>query len=217
MATKKVIHINKGAPRAAATPSQPAATVKPSKPTPKRRSRGSSLAPLYIIVAVVIAIAGGAFPEDRLLTLHLRGAAGEPGLRLRAWPPLAAEGIARFDAGDWWEAHESLEEVMAEAPGDEPLLYKALIQAGSAFHLFSRGREAPGRKQAGRIALINRSRGEILDRLETEIIGLHIEAEPGIWYLQRDGVPGDPMNGGLLLIAHHADLEFGDVVVTALP
>jgi hypothetical protein len=59
MATKKVIHINKGAPRAAATPSQPAATVKPPNPTPRRRSRGSSLAPLYIIVAVVIAIAGG--------------------------------------------------------------------------------------------------------------------------------------------------------------
>jgi hypothetical protein len=44
-----------------------------------------------------------------------------------------------------------------------------------------------------------------------------IETEPGVWYLQRDGAPGDPISGGLLLIAHHADLEFGDVVVTALP
>jgi len=44
-----------------------------------------------------------------------------------------------------------------------------------------------------------------------------IETEPGVWYLQRDGLPGDPTSGGLLLIAHHVDVEIGDVVVTELP
>ncbi len=59
MATKKVIRINKGAPTASDSTGQPAA-AKPgaAKATPKRRARGSSLAPLYIIIGVVIVFAG---------------------------------------------------------------------------------------------------------------------------------------------------------------
>lgn len=44
-----------------------------------------------------------------------------------------------------------------------------------------------------------------------------IESEPAAWLLDLSGAVGDPVAGGLLLIAHHVDAEFGDVVVTAGP
>ena len=44
-----------------------------------------------------------------------------------------------------------------------------------------------------------------------------IETEPAGWLLDRNGSVGDPTSGSIILIAHHADVEFGDVTVTALP
>ena len=37
--------------------------------------------------------------------------------------------------------------------------------------------------------------------------------EPGLWTLSGSGIVGEPPNGSLLLVAHHTDATFGDVVI----
>ena len=93
-------------------------------------------------------VAQGRLSEDHRLRLPTRKETG--GLRLTTWPSEAQEGVRLYDAGQWWEAHEAFEEAMASAPGDEPLVYKALIQSGAALHKLARGQERPGRVLASK-------------------------------------------------------------------
>jgi len=43
------------------------------------------------------------------------------------------------------------------------------------------------------------------------------QAEPGGWLLTYTSETGDPLTGSFLLLAHHCDIRFGDVLVTPLP
>jgi predicted metal-dependent hydrolase len=81
--------------------------------------------------------------------LWRRGEDGKPGLVITRWPDEAVAGVRRFDAGEYWEAHEHFEAVMAEAPGEEGLLFKGLIHAGSALLKAGRGQAKPALVLAG--------------------------------------------------------------------
>ncbi len=39
------------------------------------------------------------------------------------------------------------------------------------------------------------------------------QSEPVDWILEAEGVPGEPISGSILLVAHHVDVEFGTVTV----
>ncbi|MBI1765543.1 MAG: DUF309 domain-containing protein [Acidobacteria bacterium] len=54
-------------------------------------------------------------------------------------PPQYLHGLALFNAGEFYECHEVLEELWQQAAGDERQLLHALIQAAAAFHHFQRG------------------------------------------------------------------------------
>ena len=47
-------------------------------------------------------------------------------------------GIARFNAGEFWEAHEDWEEIWHEETSDLRLYYQGLIQVSAAFHHYGR-------------------------------------------------------------------------------
>lgn len=50
-----------------------------------------------------------------------------------------AEGVAHFNAGEFWEAHESWEALWLEADGDLVEFYQGLIQLAAAYHHAQRG------------------------------------------------------------------------------
>ncbi len=128
-------------------------------------------------------------PDERFPKLRTRAEVG--GVALRSWPRRAEEGAVLFDAGKWWEAHEAFEAVMAEAPGDEPLVYKAILQSGSALHKLSQGKEGPGRVLAENAL-------RLFDWLSPitvpEDAGVHVEAVRATlrWILAQGGLP-DPV------------------------
>jgi len=53
--------------------------------------------------------------------------------------PLYLQGIAHFNACDFFEAHETWEELWKEYSGELRLFYKGLIQAAVALHHFGNG------------------------------------------------------------------------------
>lgn len=53
--------------------------------------------------------------------------------------PKAEEGIRLFNEGDYWRAHEALEEAWLEEPGSARALYKAILQAGVFYLQIQRG------------------------------------------------------------------------------
>lgn len=54
-------------------------------------------------------------------------------------PPSYLHGIALFNAGEFYECHEVLEEFWLQATGDERMLLHALIQAAAALLHYQRG------------------------------------------------------------------------------
>ena len=58
-----------------------------------------------------------------------------------AGPPPAglARGVAEFNAGLYFEAHETLEALWLAEPGDRRLLYQGLLQVGVGLHHLRRG------------------------------------------------------------------------------
>jgi len=50
-----------------------------------------------------------------------------------------AEGVAHFNATEFWEAHESWESLWLEADGDLVEFYQGLIQLAAAYHHAKRG------------------------------------------------------------------------------
>ena len=43
------------------------------------------------------------------------------------------------------------------------------------------------------------------------------QAEPAAWTFEHTTNPGDPKRGSFLLVSHHVDVSFGNIVVTSLP
>jgi hypothetical protein len=62
------------------------------------------------------------------------------------YDPLYLKGIARFNACDFFEAHEVWEELWKEYSGELRLFYKGLIQAAVALHHFGNGNIRGARK-----------------------------------------------------------------------
>jgi len=84
---------------------------------------------------------GAANPADpaqigvaRRLGAVLAGAEGEAGLA-----PEYKAGIAHFNAGQFWEAHEEWEGLWLEAPTARRAFYQGLIQVAAAFHHHGNG------------------------------------------------------------------------------
>lgn len=56
---------------------------------------------------------------------------------------LYLEGIARFNAGDFYEAHEAWEDLWLRNRSEARPFYQGLIQAAAAFHHLARGKRRP--------------------------------------------------------------------------
>lgn len=63
-----------------------------------------------------------------------------------AYDPLYLEGIRHFNACDFFEAHESWEELWTEYRGPSRKFYQGLIQAAVALHHFGNGNIRGARK-----------------------------------------------------------------------
>jgi predicted metal-dependent hydrolase len=61
-----------------------------------------------------------------------------PTLWVEGWdeppPPLLLHGIEQFNAGEYWECHETLETLWREEPRPVRDLYQGILQVGVAFH-----------------------------------------------------------------------------------
>lgn len=62
------------------------------------------------------------------------------------YPPLYLEGIAHFNACDFYESHELWEALWAEYQGPSRKFYQGLIQAAVAMHHFGNGNIRGARK-----------------------------------------------------------------------
>ena len=54
-------------------------------------------------------------------------------------PPLLLEGIAQFNAGEYWECHETLETIWRVEPDHIRYLYQGILQVGVGFYHLRRG------------------------------------------------------------------------------
>ena len=85
-------------------------------------------------------VAPGARPNAALLAAAERlGAALVQGASRAGWPEEYLAGIRRFNAREFWEAHEAWEELWLEAPEEDRLYFQGLIQVAAAFHHLGRG------------------------------------------------------------------------------
>jgi uncharacterized protein len=98
-------------------------------------------------------------------------------------PPLLLEGIAQFNAGKYWECHETLETIWRVEPDHIRYLYQGILQVGVGFYHLRRGnwRGAVNKLRSGLdylepsaptcmgidIALLRSEAGNILTQLET--------------------------------------------------
>lgn len=56
-----------------------------------------------------------------------------------ALPPLAVEGVAKFNAGQYYPQHDLFEEQWVNTPGPVRDLYRAILQVGVAYYQIERG------------------------------------------------------------------------------
>jgi predicted metal-dependent hydrolase len=54
-------------------------------------------------------------------------------------PPLGEEGIAYFNAGEYYQQHDSFEALWKQTPGVERELYQGILQVGVAYYQITRG------------------------------------------------------------------------------
>ncbi len=73
-------------------------------------------------------------------------------------PPLVLKGLEQFNAGEYFEAHETLEQAWNAEPGPVRALYQAVLQVAVAYH------HVLGRNYKGALKLFQRSR-QWLNRL----------------------------------------------------
>lgn len=97
-------------------------------------------------------------------------------------PPLLLAGIAQFNAGDFWECHETLETLWRAEPDHIRYLYQGILQVGVSFYHLRRGNWrgavnklrsglaylAPSAPECQRVAVasLRAEAGAILARLE---------------------------------------------------
>lgn len=67
-------------------------------------------------------------------------------------PPLGREGIARFNAGDYYAQHDLFEALWMAEPGPVRDLYRAILQVGVAYHHITRGNPRGAMKMLRRSA-----------------------------------------------------------------
>lgn len=85
------------------------------------------------------------------------------------YSPLYLQGIAYFNACEFFEAHEVWEELWKDYSGELRLFYKGLIQAAVALHHFGNGNIRGARK------VYFSSRGYI-ERYRPDCVGLNVDA-----------------------------------------
>jgi uncharacterized protein len=84
------------------------------------------------------------------------------------YDPLYLQGVAYFNACEFFEAHEVWEELWKNYTGDLRLFYKGLIQAAVALHHFGNGNIRGARK-------VYRSSRRYLDAYRPVCVGLDLE------------------------------------------
>ena len=90
------------------------------------------------------------------------------GYAAEAYDPLYLQGIAYFNACEFFEAHEVWEELWKNYSGELRLFYKGLIQAAVALHHFGNGNIRGARK-------VYRSSRGYLDAYGPACVGLDVE------------------------------------------
>jgi predicted metal-dependent hydrolase len=95
-------------------------------------------------------------------------------------PPHLVEGIRLFRSGQYFLAHETLEEYWAGAPEGERGFYQGLIQLATGFHHLERGNLAGARRQFAKA--LARVSGYPDCYLTVDVAGLRdfLEAVPGL-------------------------------------
>ena len=81
--------------------------------------------------------------------------------------PKALEGIEYFNQGEFYEAHEPLEEAWMKTPSPERDLYQGILQIGLAYFQISRG------NFRGALKMFKRGHRN-LDPLGDELLGINI-------------------------------------------
>ena len=84
------------------------------------------------------------------------------------YDPLYLQGIAYFNACEFFEAHEVWEDLWKNYSGDLRLFYKGLIQAAVALHHFGNGNIRGARK-------VHRSSRGYLEQYGPMCLGLNVE------------------------------------------
>jgi predicted metal-dependent hydrolase len=84
------------------------------------------------------------------------------------YDPLYLQGIAYFNASEFFEAHEVWEDLWKDYSGDLRLFYKGLIQAAVALHHFGNGNIRGARK-------VYRSSRGYLEQYRPICVGLNVE------------------------------------------
>jgi predicted metal-dependent hydrolase len=98
------------------------------------------------------------------------------------YDPLYLQGVAYFNACEFFEAHEVWEDLWKSYTGDLRLFYKGLIQAAVALHHFGNGNIRGARK-------VYRSSRGYLDAYRPVCVGLDLEDFGGRSdYFQPDGI-----------------------------
>jgi predicted metal-dependent hydrolase len=110
-------------------------------------------------------------------------------------PAAALRGLELFNSGEFFEAHEALESAWRDEPGDNRLLYQAILQVAVTYYHIERGNYAGAQKVAARcmpklatwpatccgvdVAALRQDFSAVLERL-TRLGPEHIrEFEPG--------------------------------------
>ena len=82
--------------------------------------------------------------------------------------PQARIGIRLFNAGEYYRAHDHLELAWRDAPGEEGLLYKAILQVGIAYYHIQR------RNYRGALKMFQRGQAN-LEPLQEQTLGLNVK------------------------------------------
>lgn len=92
-----------------------------------------ALSPAQLVTQISTLIRDYARVEDPARVEQLNGACQEP------LPPLAAQGIERFNAGEYYRQHDLFEAQWARTDGPVRDLYRAILQVGVAYYQIERG------------------------------------------------------------------------------
>jgi len=119
--------------------------------------------------AAAHAAPGGAATEEMLVAAERLGAALAGEGEAAGWPEEYREGVRRFNAGEFFEAHEAWEEIWLEEEGPKKLFYQGIIQAAGAFHHYGNG------NWSGMAALMAEARDKLV-KFRPRTMGLDVDS-----------------------------------------